>query len=81
MTIRSSISEIHWKNSESVASLFLAVVLLLADISLFDTVKILIVSHRLSTVDYCDRLYKIENDRITEEGSFHEVVQRLNTNK
>jgi hypothetical protein len=43
MTIRSSISEIRWKNSGSVASLFLVAVLLLADVSLFDTVKILIV--------------------------------------
>ena len=43
MTIKSSISKTHWKNSESVAVLFLAAVLLLADVSLFDTVKILIV--------------------------------------
>ena len=42
---------------------------------------VLIVAHRLSTVEYCDRLYKIENARITEEGTFHEVVQRSNTNK
>jgi len=37
---------------------------------------VLIVAHRLSTVEYCDRLYKIENARITEEGTFDEVVQR-----
>jgi ABC-type multidrug transport system fused ATPase/permease subunit len=42
---------------------------------------VLIVAHRLSTVEYCDRLYKIENARITEEGTFHEVVQRSNINK
>jgi ABC-type multidrug transport system fused ATPase/permease subunit len=42
---------------------------------------VLIVAHRLSTVEYCDRLYKIENARITEEGTFHEVVQRSTTNK
>jgi len=42
---------------------------------------VLIVAHRLSTVEYCDRLYKIENSRITEEGTFHEVVQRSTTNK
>ena len=42
---------------------------------------VLIVAHRLSTVEYCDRLYKIENARITEEGTFHEVVQRSATNK
>lgn len=37
---------------------------------------VIIVAHRLSTVEYCDRLYKIENARITEEGTFEEVVQR-----
>ena len=37
---------------------------------------VLIVAHRMSTVEYCDRLYKIENARITEEGTFDEVVQR-----
>ena len=37
---------------------------------------VLIVAHRLSTVEYCDRLYKIENARITEEGTFDEVFQR-----
>jgi len=42
---------------------------------------VLIVAHRLSTVEYCDRLYKIENARITEEGTFDEVVQRSTTNK
>ena len=36
---------------------------------------VLIVAHRLSTVEYCDRLYKIEDARITEEGTFHEVVK------
>jgi len=42
---------------------------------------VLIVAHRLSTVEYCDRLYKIENARITEEGTFDKVVQRSTTNK
>ncbi len=36
---------------------------------------VLIVAHRLSTVEYCDRLYKIENTRITEEGTFDKVVK------
>jgi ABC-type multidrug transport system fused ATPase/permease subunit len=36
---------------------------------------VLIVAHRLSTVEYCDRLYKIENARITEEGTFDKVVK------
>ena len=37
---------------------------------------VVIVAHRLSTVEYCDRLYRIEDSRITEEGTFAEVVQR-----
>ena len=37
---------------------------------------VIIVAHRLSTVEYCDRLYRIENSRITEEGTFSEVVQK-----
>ena len=39
---------------------------------------VIIVAHRLSTVEYCDRLYRIEDSRITEEGTFAEVVQRSN---
>ena len=37
---------------------------------------VIIVAHRLSTVEYCDRLYKIEDSRITEEGTYSEVVRR-----
>ena len=37
---------------------------------------VIIVAHRLSTVEYCDRLYRIEDSRITEEGTSAEVVQR-----
>ena len=37
---------------------------------------VIIVAHRLSTVEYCDRLYRIEDSRITEEGTFAEVVER-----
>ena len=37
---------------------------------------VIIVAHRLSTVEYCDRLYRIEASRITEEGTFDEVVSR-----
>lgn len=34
----------------------------------------LIVAHRLSTVDHCDRLYRLENGRITAEGSPADVL-------
>lgn len=34
----------------------------------------LIVAHRLSTIDHCDRLYRLENGRITAEGSPADVL-------
>ena len=37
---------------------------------------VIIVAHRLSTVEYCNRLYRIEDSRITEECTFAEGVQR-----
>ena len=37
---------------------------------------VVIVAHRLSTVEYCDRLYRIESSRLIEEGTFDEVVKR-----
>ena len=37
---------------------------------------VIIVAHRLSTVEYCDRLYRIEDSRLTEQGTFDEVVKR-----
>ncbi|MDO8311387.1 MAG: hypothetical protein Q7T25_05555, partial [Sideroxyarcus sp.] len=30
---------------------------------------ILIVAHRLSTVEHCDRLYRLEQGRVVEEGT------------
>jgi len=36
---------------------------------------ILIVAHRLSTVQYCDRLYRIEDAQIVAEGSFEDLTQ------
>ena len=35
---------------------------------------ILIVAHRLSTVQHCDRLYRIEDAQIVAEGSFNELT-------
>jgi len=37
---------------------------------------VIIVAHRLSTVEYCDRLYRLDAGRIVEEGSFDEVMNR-----
>ena len=36
---------------------------------------ILIVAHRLSTVQHCDRLYRIEDAQIVAEGSFNDLIQ------
>ncbi len=37
---------------------------------------VIIVAHRLSTVEYCDRLYRLEDSRIVDQGSFLEVTGR-----
>jgi ABC-type multidrug transport system fused ATPase/permease subunit len=37
---------------------------------------VIIVAHRLSTVEYCDRLYRLESSRIVDEGTFEEVMNR-----
>jgi ABC-type multidrug transport system fused ATPase/permease subunit len=37
---------------------------------------VIIVAHRLSTVEYCDRLYRLENARVVDEGTFNEVMKR-----
>lgn len=35
---------------------------------------IIIVAHRLSTVEYCDRIYRIEKGRVVQEGTYADVV-------
>ena len=37
---------------------------------------VIIVAHRLSTVEYCDRLYRLDAGRIVDEGTFAEVMNR-----
>ena len=49
--------------------------------SLHGTKTIIIVAHRLSTVEYCDRLYRLENGCVVQEGSFNEVVSSFRTDK
>jgi ATP-binding cassette, subfamily B, bacterial PglK len=34
----------------------------------------IVIAHRLSTVEHCDRIYKIENGGIVVSGSLHEVI-------
>ena len=38
---------------------------------------VIIVAHRLSTVEYCDRLYRLEDGKIVDEGNYLEVVSRI----
>jgi len=38
---------------------------------------VIIVAHRLSTVEYCDRLYRLDAGHIVDEGTFDEVMSRL----
>lgn len=40
---------------------------------------LLIVAHRLSTVESCDRLYRLEQGRVIEEGSAADVLRRLSS--
>ena len=37
---------------------------------------VIIVAHRLSTVEYCDRLYRLDAGRIVDAGTFDEVMNR-----
>ena len=37
---------------------------------------VIIVAHRLSTVEYCDRLYRLDAGRIVDEGTFDDVMNR-----
>jgi ABC-type multidrug transport system fused ATPase/permease subunit len=36
---------------------------------------IIMVAHRLSTIEHCDRLYRLEQGRVVAEGSAHAVLQ------
>jgi ABC-type multidrug transport system fused ATPase/permease subunit len=38
---------------------------------------IIIVAHRLSTVEYCDRLYRLDQGRIVEEGAPAEIISSI----
>ena len=42
--------------------------------ALHGTKTIIIVAHRLSTVEHCDRLYRLEQGRVIEEGKTSEIL-------
>ncbi|MBF2048589.1 MAG: ABC transporter ATP-binding protein/permease [Elainella sp. C42_A2020_010] len=42
--------------------------------SLGGTKTLIIIAHRLSTVERCDRIYMLEDGRIVKSGNYHEVV-------
>ena len=42
--------------------------------SLAGTKTLIIIAHRLTTVEHCDRIYMLENGRIVKSGSYQEVV-------
>ncbi len=35
----------------------------------------IVIAHRLSTVEHCDRIYRLDNGRLVEQGSYEEVVE------
>jgi len=37
---------------------------------------LIVIAHRLSTVQHCDRIYRLEKGRIVEEGSYEQVIQK-----
>ena len=41
----------------------------------------IVIAHRLNTVQHCDRIYRLENGKIVEEGSPEQVLKKqANTN-
>ena len=44
--------------------------------SLANSKTMIIIAHRLTTVEHCDRIYELERGRIVRSGSYQEVVLR-----
>ena len=36
---------------------------------------LIVIAHRLTTVQHCDRILRLENGRIIEEGTYEEVIK------
>jgi ATP-binding cassette, subfamily B, bacterial PglK len=45
--------------------------------SLAGTKTLIIIAHRLSTVEHCDRLYLLEKGRVIKSGTYQEVVGKM----
>jgi len=37
----------------------------------------IVIAHRLTTVQNCDRIYRLENGEIVAQGSYESVVEKL----
>jgi ATP-binding cassette subfamily B protein len=37
---------------------------------------LIVIAHRLTTVQYCDRVYRLQNGTLIEQGAYECVVQR-----
>ena len=42
--------------------------------SLKGQVTLIIIAHRLTTVQFCDRIYRLEAGKVTAEGTYDQVV-------
>ena len=40
-------------------------------------ITIIVVAHRLSTVNYCDKLFKIENGSIVNNGTYNKIFDKI----
>ncbi len=47
--------------------------------SLSGTKTLIIIAHRLSTVEHCDRIYRLEKGHIVQSGNYQEVVLKKET--
>ncbi len=39
-------------------------------------ITMIVIAHRLSTVQHCDRIYKLEEGRIIDQGNFDAMVNK-----
>jgi ABC-type multidrug transport system fused ATPase/permease subunit len=49
-------------------------------IALQGSKTILIVAHRLTTVQHCDKIFRIQHGKLVEEGTPKEIFETINKN-